>query len=414
MMVALCATVLLVAAGCGSDDEGEAGSGASAPKGPAGDPINVGFLCSCSGGQADALGPSKDVAQAWANTVNDNGGINGHPIKLFIEDDGGTPAKAQRAVKTFIEENKVVAIVGTTSSVAEQWAKIADDAGVPVIGGNPFLPPMSADPNFFPIGSSVPVEQVGLSKMAKENGKKKIGEVVCAETPICAQVGQLAQAAAALVGGLEVQTGKAGVSEPNFTALCLSLKEGGVDALAVAQSAPTVVRVHQSCTQQSYNPLPLNYASGSTPKWLEEPALNGMLLAGSQANYQDESIPQVKLFNEALDKYYPDLRESDQFAYSGTWDTWLGGRLFEAAAEAAKLTPTSTAADVKKGLYALKDETLEGGTVPLTFTADKPTFLTCYYVIAIEDGKYTSPKGTDPQCLSDAETAELGKLLSGG
>lgn len=423
LMGALCASALLAAAGCGSDDDDSSSSSSSsttgaskteaaAPKTPAGDPITVGFLCSCSGGQADALGRSKDAAQAWANTVNDAGGINGHPVKVLIEDDGGDPAKGQRAIRTFIDKN-VVAIVGTTSSVAEQWAKLAADAGVPVIGGNPFLGPFASDPNFYPIGSSVAIEQVGISKLVKENGKKKLGEVFCAETPICAQLGGLAKAAASIVGGLDVQTGKAGVTEPNFTALCLSLKEGDVDALAVAQSAPTVLRVHQSCAQQGFEPLPLNYAAGSTPEWLKEPTLDGMLMVSSNANFQDDTIPQVKEFNTALDKYQPDLRESQQFALAGTWDTWLGGRLFEAAAKAAKLTPTSTPADVKQGLYALKNETLAGGTMPLTFTKGKPTFLTCYYVIGIKDGKYTSPKGTDPQCLSESEVTELGKLLAG-
>jgi branched-chain amino acid transport system substrate-binding protein len=416
IVAAACASALLFAAGCGSDDGGTAGeSSGSAVTGktPPGDPIKVGFVCSCSGGQADGLGRSKDVAQAWANSVNDAGGINGHPVKLFVEDDGGDAAKAQRAVKTLIEQEKVIAIVGTTSSAAEQWAKYAADKGVPVIGGNPFLTPASTDANWFPIGSGVPVEQVGMSKLVKENGKTKLGEVFCAETPICAQLGGLAKAAAAVVGGLEVQPGKAGVAQPNFNALCLSLKQGGVDALAVAQSGPTVTRVHGDCAKQGYKPVALNYAAGSSPLWLKDPNLNGMLMVASQANYQDDSIPQVKQFNAALDKYYPDLRESAQFGLSGSWDTWLGGRLFEAAAKAAKLAPTSTPEDLKTGLYSLKDETLEGATAPLNYVKDQPTFLTCYFVMGIQDGKYTSPQGTDPKCLSQTETAQLGKLLAG-
>jgi hypothetical protein len=46
---------------------------------------------------------------------------------------------------------------------------------------------------------------------------------------------------------------------------------------------------------------------------------------------------------------------------------WVGGKLFEAAAAKAKLTPDSTPEDVKKGLYALKNETLGGLAPPLTF-----------------------------------------------
>jgi branched-chain amino acid transport system substrate-binding protein len=418
-VAALCAIALLVA-GCGSSGDSSTKSGnsnassaAPAPKGPAGDPIKIGTICSCSGPQSAALGKSSDVLQAYVNTVNANGGINGHPVKLSVEDDGGQPAKAQAAAKKLVEQDKVVAIVGTTSSPAETWAKYVEGKGVPVIGGNGFLSPFLSSADWYPVGGQLPVLLFGVAKTAKAIGSKKLGAVYCAETPVCAQLGGLVSAIGK-TEGLEVQTGKAGVAQPNFTALCLSLKQGGVDSLAVAQSAPTVVRVHQSCAQQGYNPTPLNYTSGSSPAWYKDPNLNNkMKLIGGEANYQDTSIPAVKTFQGAMDKYIPGFRTSDQFAYSGTWDVWVSGLLFDKAAEAAKLTPTSTPADLKKGLYTIKNDTLEGATVPLTFTPDKPTLLPCYYNQEIKDGQIATsdPK---PTCLSTTELTALGTILTGG
>jgi len=51
---------------------------------------------------------------------------------------------------------------------------------------------------------------------------------------------------------------------------------------------------------------------------------------------------------------------------------WIAGKLFEAVAKAGALSPTSTSADVEKGLYALKGETLDGLSSPLTYTAGQP------------------------------------------
>jgi branched-chain amino acid transport system substrate-binding protein len=421
---AACAIAMMVAAGCGSSgssSSSQSSGGASTQNAaatasstaPAGAAIRVGMICSCSGGQSDALGRSGDVAKAWASSVNAAGGINGHAVKLYVLDDGGVASTALQDAKQLVEQDKVIAIVGTTSSNAAEWASYVQSKGVPVVGGNPFLAPFASNPDFFPTGSSVPIEILGLTKIAKAAGATNVGVVYCAETPVCATLGPLAQGIGKLTD-VKVETGKAAVSQPNFTALCLTLKSAGATAMAVAQSAPTVSRVHASCAQQGYNPLPLNFASGSSPLWLKDPNLNGkMLMVANEGNYQDTSIPAVPPFNAALDKYLPGYRQSAQFALSGSWDTWLGGLLFQAAAKAANIGPSSTAADVTKGLYALKNETLDGATMPLTFTAGKPTFLTCYFVIGIKGGQYTSPNGTAPICLSPTELAGLGKILAG-
>lgn len=74
-------------------------------------------------------------------------------------------------------------------------------------------------------------------------------------------------------------------------------------------------------------------------------------------------------------------------------------------------TPASPRLAVKKGLYALKSETLEGLAPPLTFTAGKPTFVPCYFSQQIKSGKFTSLKANKPTCLTAAQSAALVKAL---
>jgi ketosteroid isomerase-like protein len=115
-------------------------------------------------------------------------------------------------------------------------------------------------------------------------------------------------------------------------------------------------------------------------------------------------------FRNAMDKSYPGFTTSPQFN-ADDLGNWAGGKLFEAAPKAANIGPSSTGADVKKGLYALKNETLGGLTGPLNFTAGKPSFVSCYFGVQVKAGRFESLNGNKPICLSAAEGAALLKAL---
>jgi branched-chain amino acid transport system substrate-binding protein len=65
---------------------------------------------------------------------NDREGINGTPIKLIFQDTGGDEQSAINAFNTLIDRDKVVAIIGpSTSQQAFAADPVADRAGVPVL-----------------------------------------------------------------------------------------------------------------------------------------------------------------------------------------------------------------------------------------------------------------------------------------
>lgn len=90
--------------------------------------------------------------------------------------------------------------------------------------------------------------------------------------------------------------------------------------------------------------------SGAALVRTENPNLDGSLVSGNHALYVDESGPGIRTFLGAVDKYLSDLRDSPQFGYPLVC-SWADGQLFKAAGEEAKLTPSSTSADVTKGLW---------------------------------------------------------------
>lgn len=414
-LAALCCALLATGAlsACGSDEEESSGSAASKPaaNAPTGDPIVVGSICSCSGAQAAVLSRIKDVNEAWAKAVNANGGINGHPVKMVVEDDGGEPAKGLAAAKKLVEQEKVLAIVGQLSLTVGAWEKYVSQAGVPVVGGLPISPPFLTNADWFPSGTSQVIATAGTMEQAKKAGRKSVGLMYCAESPVCAELDPLAKGSAQLVG-LAYRSGKVASAAPNYTAPCLANKNAGVDALYIGLNSAAVQRIINACAQQGYKPLSVGSANTVGNDWVKNPNLDGAIAVSTNANPWDESLPAVKEFLEAMDSYVPGVREDDGFGINHLYP-WAGGKLFEAAANAAELTPTSTAADLRKGLYALEEETLGGLAPPLTFTKGKPAFPTCYFTIKVAGGKFASADGGDPTCLSAQQATTLASALKG-
>jgi branched-chain amino acid transport system substrate-binding protein len=244
-----------------------------------------------------------------------------------------------------------------------------------------------------------------MTELAKTAGKKKLGVLYCAESPICAQLNPLAKASATL-SGLGYASGSISGTAPSYAAPCLTMKGAGVDALFVADNSAIVQRVTAGCAQQGYNPLTVSQMTTASNNWLTSPSFDGALLSSPNAAYTDGSIPAVKAFLDAVNKYAPGLTASPQFSFD-TLSPWIAGKLFEAAAKKANIGPSSTSADVKKGLYALQNETLGGLMPPTSYTAGKVAFPTCYFTVEVQHGKFVSRNGGKATCLTPAQVTAL-------
>jgi branched-chain amino acid transport system substrate-binding protein len=75
-----------------------------------GSPINIGTIDTKQPGTDFSDGPNMIIA--YYNCVNANGGVNGHPVKLFVIYDQTQPAQVAAAAKQLIQQDHVVGIVG--------------------------------------------------------------------------------------------------------------------------------------------------------------------------------------------------------------------------------------------------------------------------------------------------------------
>jgi len=77
--------------------------------------IKIGAIFSITGSSFLGL-PEANTSNMFVEELNASGGIDGMKIKLIIKDSGGSPEKALSFAKQLIEEDKVIAIIGPSTS----------------------------------------------------------------------------------------------------------------------------------------------------------------------------------------------------------------------------------------------------------------------------------------------------------
>ncbi len=121
-------------------------------------------------GPASAFGIYSRVEDAYFKALNDKGGINGRKIKFILLDNGYNPPKALEASRKLVEEDNVLAEVGTVGTPTNSATqKYLNGRKVPQLlisaGGSKFNDPKQY-PWTVPFYPSFEVEAAGYAKYA--------------------------------------------------------------------------------------------------------------------------------------------------------------------------------------------------------------------------------------------------------
>lgn len=79
-------------------------------------PVKIGAIFSVTGPAAFLGAPEAKTARMLIDQINAAGGVNGRKLQLVLKDSGGSPEKAVSFAKQLIEEDKVLAIIGPSTS----------------------------------------------------------------------------------------------------------------------------------------------------------------------------------------------------------------------------------------------------------------------------------------------------------
>ena len=229
---------------------------ADAPVEATGEPIKVGNVSSLTGG---ALFPEASVAaEAVFDRVNADGGINGRPIQLIVEDDAGSPEGAATAGRKLVEQDSVVAMVGSASTLecAVNSAFYAEQ-GVYSIQGTGVDPLCFLSSNISPVNTGPYAGiTVSLYYASETLGLEDVCNVNLFVIP------DLAPAFDAAVERWEALTGKtltlrvgAATLEDDPTPLMLQARDAGCDAVVIDGVEPHALAVGRAIDSQGLSDI---------------------------------------------------------------------------------------------------------------------------------------------------------------
>jgi ABC-type branched-subunit amino acid transport system substrate-binding protein len=409
------AAVLLLAlsTACGSrlpESDFEGGGGRASPSRD-GAPIRVGIITSATSpvGGDTFVGP-RDGAKAWFERLNARGGIAGRPVEVRECDDGGSGVGNNTCVHQLIDEDKVVALVATTSLDYAGASRVAR-ARVPDIGGQPIGNAYDTYPHLYGIYGSLAPRDGTTGWDGNQYGGTEVYRYFKREhgarTAAVVSYNQAASAAYARLveRGLEAE-GYQVVSEqvdfalPNFRAVAADLKEQGadlvfdaVDAHGNAQLCEAMDDVGVQVTAKVTNVQ--NWTSAVPDDYKDSPACRNALWAtGSSRNYEDTDQEAVREFRDAT----KGLETHSQWQLEG----WAAAMWFTEAAESCGQGGI-TRACVDDFMNRSEGYTADGLLVPVRFErlAEPPTTRrTCLSVARWQDGTgWVSQGDMDDTCF---------------
>ncbi len=324
-LLALVAGLSVFVAACGSDDKSSTSTGAAAGtkttakaaedvtkcgKKPGtkatGTPIKVGAIVTKQPGTDFTDGAN--MAQAYFNCVNDNGGINGHPISYKFYTEQTNPAQIAGYAHKLIQTDKAVAIVGGFSIIEcavdhKYWESLGImeiDAGIaPECYGTPNSAAPNMGPRYSSDGAVQAVVRAGAKKIAfDQSNVPGTGYIAAGPTAV----------AKSLNTPITLFKDNVPIQDANSIALKLVQAAGTDGGVVLNFTPPEALKILQAAQQQGLQDrvkawgcsTPCNtdfVAKALGQQW------DGKLLVNAELNVTDSDGPQSRLYRAVFNKY---------------------------------------------------------------------------------------------------------------
>ena len=356
----------------------------------------IGSVGTLSGPAGAITGQVTTGVQVWVRFINKRGGLRGHPVRLITQDDGSDPARHRAIVQDLVENRHVIAFVGNAEALTgRQSVEYLTGKGIPVIGSDTATGWFYDSPVYFPQAphGNFLFEAMldGFAAQTVPKGLKRLAFITCVEVSACTEGDRIWTRDAAKVGYELVYKAQVSLAQPDFTAECLNARRAGAQVIATAFDAASITRLARSCLRQGYRPVIGIGSINSTPYLPQEPGLQNAVVGG---------IPTYPWFltdTPAIQEFRQAVEEAGLQLLAGYELGWASGKLFEVLVPDVPGEVTPSALLERRGL--VRDETLGGLTMPLTFESGKNAQpRTCGYLVAIQDEAYVSPDGGQLHC----------------
>jgi branched-chain amino acid transport system substrate-binding protein len=438
----ICGVALFALAACGSSSKSSSSSGGGgATTSSSGAATTASSSASSSGGSTDtsSCGPTPgkaatgtpinlgtintkqpgtdftdqaNMAQAFFTCLNANGGVNGHPVKYFAEDDQTQPSQIAADAKKLVQGDHVVGIVGTSDiiecSIDQAYWK---QTGIYELGAGIapecWSTPNSASVNMGPRYSSDGATQYMLSlkpdKIAfDQSNVPGTGYIAAGPTAI---------AAAAHVP-IKTMTENVPINDANSVAINLVNAAGPNGAVVLNFTPPEALVILQAAQKLGLEDrvkawscsTPCNtdfLAKALGPKWNHKFFVNAELTPPSTANG-----PEMQLYKAILAKYGKSVSGGiGTFSQMGFLDAEM------AASALQKVKGPYTIKSVNAAFKAIKNYKTEQLCKPFTY-GDYPEHIpnNTDYTVTPNNGVMAIAQGCTAISSADPQIAAYHKI----
>jgi branched-chain amino acid transport system substrate-binding protein len=356
----LIATLVAAVAACSSSSGTSLPSGSGASQSHlTGSPVKVLTFATLSGSLPTNPAMS-EAAVLYGKWINDHGGINGHPLQVIVCDEKGSPTAGAACAREAVQD-KVVAVVGSSSYSGDAIDPILQRAGIAILGNCcPNTPSDLTNPDSFPVGNGVTFGP-SLVARAVQDGHKKISFVVQDGAQPFAQI---AQKALETLGQRVHSMVVIPAAIQDYSTQVAQATRGGTDAIIFFASEGPIMAFMGPLAQSGSHPQLYGPSGALTPAISKDygSLTNGAVLSDS---YADLSSPAFSSFRAAIaDTSYgaPSL-DYNGFAGLGTWAA------YSAFTQIAKKVPgTLDASSFLKACNEASTVSTGGMTPVLDFT----------------------------------------------
>jgi branched-chain amino acid transport system substrate-binding protein len=378
-------------AGARAGSGNAAAPAAVAPRGCTGplSEISIGTVGATSGFIGASLRPGVDAIKAWVADTNVRGGLACHPVKYYVADDGGDPARNASLTEQMVAERHVIAMLFSSDPLSAQGGKpVLERAHVPTIGNEGAAEWFNTSPDFFPVSPAglkmIVASFAFASAQLTPDQRAHFGALACIEVSLCSQyAGDSGAKIAADNGMTMVYNGQATMVAPDYTSNCQSAKNAGVQALMLAGDNGLISRAIRSCNKINFHPVYTTSPIAITAAAVDLPELEGVIV-NSVVKPWTLDDPQAKRYVTALAKYVPGSAPIGSGAVG-----WASAIVLEHAAKNLPANPT--AQDVYAGLWTIRGNDFGGFTAPLTYAKDKPAvYPVCWWGLVIRSKSWVT------------------------
>jgi branched-chain amino acid transport system substrate-binding protein len=343
----------------------------------------IGLTGALTGPPSSTYAPAVDALRIYIDRVNEGGGVNGHKIKLILEDDGAQPSKAAANTKKLITQDNVVLMIN--ASLSSTYAPViaeTKNAGVPLLFASGVCPtsvyPPAAPLEFCTTGYAAHYDSQATLDFVKSMAKEpvKIGFSAMA-IPLSRGEMDYAMGLSKTMGMTPVDEEVIPPPTADYTPFATKLKDSGPTWVYSWAPWVTQVRTLEALRKLDWQGDYIAWGHLEAESELARLKDGKFFVVNSNALFQ-EDLPIQKEIDAAAKK------AGSKYPGSSMTEGWIAGMAIEAALKGAGAG--ADRAKLRAAMESLKIDTkgLRGG--PIEWTKDNHFRTHLYYRIYKWDG----------------------------